>query len=82
MAIEDIANAEVERTCKLEEVCGGPDRAFRMMRLWSSAHRAASGNRFTLSNIHHVDPVAMFRNLAKQERFSEEAIRVWLEETD
>lgn len=70
--------SERDENAEFEALAGGPEKAFRMMRLWERAEQAASGNRYTLGE--QVDPVAVFVSAARRDRFSDKAIQYYVEE--
>ena len=67
---------EQEATDELEILCGGRNRAFRLMRIYQSAGRTGSDvDRRT----GHVDIDAIFRASARNRGYSEAAITHYLE---
>ena len=60
---------------RLESLVGGPDRAFRLMRLWTSAQQSASGNRFTMSKRPTASEI--FTASALRDGYSKQAIRFY-----
>lgn len=68
---------EQEATDILEELAGGSRGAFKMMDLWKRANQAGS-ERDRRNGI--VKPVEIFIKAAKRERFSDKAIKHYVEE--
>ena len=67
---------EQKDTDKLERMVGGPERAFRLMRLRGRADQAASGNRFTLQKMPSAEE--LFAKWAAKDGYSQKAIRFYL----
>ena len=68
---------EQKDTDKLERMVGGPERAFRLMRLRRRADQAASGDRFTLQKS-MPSAEELFAKWAAEEGYSQKAIRFYL----
>ncbi len=60
-----------------EELVGGPDRGFRLMRIHERARQTVSGDRFSLGR-RQRSPDEVFRRLASQEGYSSEQIEAYL----
>jgi hypothetical protein len=69
---------EREKHAHLEHLAGGPDMAFRLLRVWTTAQEATSGNRFTLRSMPTAEEV--FHKRAQELGYSEECITYYLEE--
>jgi hypothetical protein len=67
---------EQEENDRLEELAGGSDSAFRLMRLWEKCRQSASGNRFTLRNLPTTEE--RFRERAKAEGYSKECVELYI----
>ena len=61
-----------------EELVGGPDRGFRLMRLHTAAQQSTSGNRFSLSR-NQPSTEDVFRKRAKADGYTDEQITAFLE---
>ena len=70
--------SEQEANDRLEELCGGIEPAFRLMRLWTAAEQTVSGDRYTLSPPKRT-ATTVFRKLAKREGYSDAAIQAFLD---
>lgn len=62
---------------EFEQLVGGPEKGFRLLRLYESATQAASGNKFTLQILPSAR--AIFRKRAKEAGYSLEQIEAFLE---
>lgn len=60
-----------------EDMCGGPDRAFRMMRLYRKAEQSARPNHI-LGRSRQQTRVAIFNKMAQQEGFTNKQITFYL----
>ncbi len=67
---------EQQATDKLEELAGGINPAWRLMRLYRSCQEAASGNRFTLTKLPTTEE--RFRNRAREAGYSAECVNHYL----
>jgi hypothetical protein len=67
---------EARKHKDFEELCGSPDRAFRLMRLHVACKEAASGSCFTLRKLPSTEE--RFIRRAKEEGYSKEAINAFL----
>lgn len=61
---------------EFEQLVGGPERGFRLMRLYESARQSASGNRFTLQKMPSAEEI--FRKRAKQDGYTDKQITAFL----
>lgn len=59
-----------------EQLCGGPDRAFRLLRVSISARQSVAGNPYTLQKMPTYEQV--FKARAKREGFTPEEIQAFL----
>ena len=69
---------EQEKSDKLEELCGGPDGAFRLMRIYSEAQTYVNTRGPRLSSMYPLKVNDVFKRNAKADRFSDEAIAHYL----
>ena len=69
---------EQEKSDKLEELCGGPDGAFRLMRIYSDVKTYVLTRGPRLSSRYPVKLADMFKKSAKEKGFSDEAIAHYL----
>jgi hypothetical protein len=62
---------------QLEEIVGGPDKAFKLMNLWETAKQTVSGDRHRM-NPRQRHPAEVFPQIAKDYGFTPAAIRAYI----
>jgi hypothetical protein len=77
LAREVLGESEEDIHWKMTDMAGGPDRAFRLMNLYTKAQQSASGNKFTLRKMPSVEEI--FHDRAREDGYSEKAIRFYLQ---
>jgi hypothetical protein len=63
---------EAERHQRFEDLCGGPDRAFRLLRIWSNSGPIGSG-------FSTISKMEVFQSNAKSEDYTNQQINAFLE---
>lgn len=76
-AAKRTAMDEQEASEILEDLVGGPKKAFYLLKLWTRAQQASSGNRYSLGQ--GVDPLKFFVKAARRDNYSYRAIEHFLE---
>jgi hypothetical protein len=77
VAREVVGMDEQEASDILEDLVGGSDKAFRLMRLMQTATQSASGNQFTTRPMPSAEEV--FIKLARRDHYSDKAIQHYIE---